>query len=327
MMTHAENSKSSSIANTKASASPESMARAVEIKPRHMSFPFGEVKDKFFFGGNSLLTVFAGALSSTFPPGEAEFIESVRNYRDQVKDETLLKQIKGFIGQEGHHSHQHKQANLALQRLGIDAVRLEKHLERDIQKHIKRKSVTPKFRLAMTVGMEHLTAIMAEHVLTTPEALAPLNETVQELLYWHAVEEIEHKAVAFDVYMLCENDQKYLRRVLRLVTVLFSVRIACYMIGLLFWARKMPSWKDVKGFWSFMFNKKIGLIPGIRSNYKDYFNEGFHPWDHDNQHLVDMWKEKLYRPEHDIGLQRANAKSEKQETEMLKESTGEGLPA
>ena len=249
-------------------------------------------------------------LAEIFPPGESEFIESVRNYRDQVTDETLKQQIKGFIGQEGHHSHQHKQANIALTELGIDAVRLERHLERDLKKYTARKYVTPKFRLAMTVGMEHLTAIMAEHVLTTPESLGPLNETVQELLYWHAVEEIEHKAVAFDVFMLCENDQKYLRRVLRLVSFLFTVRIACYMVALLFWARKMPSWKDIKGFGSFMFNKKTGLIPGIRSNYKDYFKEGFHPWDHANQELVDMWKEKMYRPEHDVGLQRAKAKAE-----------------
>ena len=292
-------------------SAPQALGGKLKIKPRHMSFPFNEVKEKFFFGGNSLLTVFAGALSSTFPPGESEFIESVRNYRDQVTDETLKQQIKGFIGQEGHHSHQHKQANIALTELGIDAVRLEKHLERDLKKYTARKYVTPKFRLAMTVGMEHLTAIMAEHVLTTPESLDPLNETVQELLYWHAVEEIEHKAVAFDVFMLCENDQKYLRRVLRLVSFLFTVRIACYMVALLFWARKMPSWKDIKGFGSFMFNKKTGLIPGIRSNYKDYFKEGFHPWDHANQALVDMWKEKMYRPEHDVGLQRAKAKAEK----------------
>ena len=316
--------------NTHTSSS-HALGGNVEIKPRHMSFPFSDVKEKFFFGGNSLLTVFAGALSSTFPPGEAEFIESVRNYRDQVTDETLKQQIKGFIGQEGHHSHQHKQANIALTELGIDAVRLEKDLEKDLKKYMKRKHATPKFRLAMTVGMEHLTAIMAEHVLTTPEALGPLNETVQELLYWHAVEEIEHKAVAFDVFMLCENDQKYLRRVLRLVTVLFSIRIACYMAALLFWARKMPSWKDVKGFSAFMFGKKFGLIPSIRNNYRDYFKEGFHPWDHANQELVDMWKEKMYRPEHDLGLQRANAKAEKQAADALKQEgqqdLNDGLPA
>jgi len=93
------------------------------------------------------------------------------------------------------------------------------------------------------------------------------------------------------------------------VNVLFTVRISFYMVALLIWARKMPSWADVKGFGSFMFGKR-GLVRQIRKPYKDYFKEGFHPWDHDNQHLIDMWKEKMYRPEHDLGVQRKKAKQE-----------------
>ena len=108
----------------------------VDIKPRRMSFPFKDIKDRFFYKGNSVISAFGAALSSTFPPGEAEFIASVRLYRDKVKDEKLQQQIRGFIGQEGHHSHQHKQANLVLKELGIDAVRLEKHLEKDTSKYI-----------------------------------------------------------------------------------------------------------------------------------------------------------------------------------------------
>ena len=111
----------------------------VDIKPRRMSFPFETVKQRFFFKNNSVISAFAAALSSTFPPGESEFIASVRLYRDRVTDEKLKQQIRGFIGQEGHHSHQHKRANEALKELGLDAVRLEKHLEKDIKKfHIQK---------------------------------------------------------------------------------------------------------------------------------------------------------------------------------------------
>ena len=275
----------------------------VDIKPRRMSFPFETVKNRFFYKGNSVISVFGAALSSTFPPGESEFIASVRLYRDKVKDEKLLEQIRGFIGQEGHHSHQHKRANEALRELGLDAVRLEKHLEKDIKKYISRKHATPKFRLAMTVGMEHITAIMAEFVLNNPDVLEPMEDSVKELLYWHAVEEIEHKAVAFDVFMSIENDQKYLRRVFRLVTALFSIRIFFYMLALLWWSRTMPSWKEIKGFYRFLWGKR-GVITNIRQPYRDYFKEGFHPWDHDNQQLVDKWKQEFYRPEHDLGAQK-----------------------
>lgn len=264
----------------------------VEIKPRRMNFPFSNIKDRFFFAGNSLLSVFFGALSSTFPPGEAEFIASVRQYRDRITDPLLKEQIRGFIGQEGHHSHQHKLINEALRDLGIDAIKLEKHLERDLQRFTKRKYATPKFRLAMTVGMEHMTAIMAEFVLKNPQVLAPLEESVKDLLYWHAVEEIEHKAVAFDVYMQMEGDRKYLRRVLKLANFMFNVRIALYMVALLWWARKFPSWSDIKGFRKFMVGDK-GLLTNIRQPYRDFFKEDFHPWDHDNRDLIDKWQNEL----------------------------------
>jgi predicted metal-dependent hydrolase len=264
----------------------------VDIKPRKMDFPFRSIKSPFVFAGNSLLTVFFGALSATFPPGEAEFIASVRNYRDQITDPLLKEQIRGFIGQEGHHSHQHKKANEVLRELGIDAVRLEKHLEKDIKRLTSRRFATPKLRLAMTVGMEHMTAIMAEFVLKNPEILEPMEESVRDLLYWHAVEEIEHKAVAFDVYMQTEGDQKYLRKVLRVLIWMFSIRISLYMVALLWWSRRMPRWSDFKGFREFMYGAK-GLITGIRQPYRDYFKEGFHPWDHDNRDLIEKWQTQL----------------------------------
>lgn len=273
----------------------------VEVKPRHMSFPFSKVKTTFFFKNNALLSTFFTALSSTFPAGEAEFIESVRLYRDKVSDKTLLTQIKGFIGQEGHHSHQHKRINEHLKSLGLDAVKLENHLERDIKRMVSNgRRSNPKVRLAITVAMEHLTAIMAEHMLTNPEVLDSLDSSIQDLLYWHAVEEIEHKAVAFDVYKECEGSEKTLHGAMRIGTVMFVARLSAYMVALLWWTRTVPSLKDIRGFYSFMFGKK-GLISGIRKPYMEFFRPGFHPWDRDDSHLIEKWKKQLYKPEHDKG--------------------------
>ena len=43
------------------------------------------------------------ALSTTFPDGERFFIDSVRNFQDQIKDPKLQKDIRAFIGQEANH--------------------------------------------------------------------------------------------------------------------------------------------------------------------------------------------------------------------------------
>src|SRR5204863_3376258 len=58
-----------------------------------------------------------------------------------------------------------------------------------------------KANLAFTASLEHYTATLAETLLTDPDARAEIgHDGVRHLLMWHALEEAEHKAVAFDVY-------------------------------------------------------------------------------------------------------------------------------
>src|SRR6202011_5293168 len=57
---------------------------------------------------------------------------------------------------------------------------------------------SPELRLAVTVALEHYTAIMAENVFRDG-SLEQAHPTMRALLLWHAAEEIEHRAVAFDV--------------------------------------------------------------------------------------------------------------------------------
>lgn len=271
----------------------------ITVAPRRMQFPFAEMQQQDYFDNNPLKSAFVAALSSTFPPGEAEFIASVRNYRDQVDDPELQQQIRGFIGQEGHHSHQHKQVNEALRDLGYDAVRLESHLDKDIKRFRKHKRFTDRMRLALTVGMEHITAIMAAEILSNNSHFDGMAEPVQKLLLWHAVEEVEHKAVAFDVFMRCDGDQAYLRKIMKMATAMFAIRISLYTLALLWWGRRLPRWRHITGFYRFLWGK-TGLLTAIKADYKDYFREGFHPWDHDNRDLVERWQQEHYQPEHDL---------------------------
>ena len=63
------------------------------------------------------------------------------------------------------------------------------------------ENLSPLARLAATVALEHLTAILAAALLDGRSgSLAGADPRVAELWRWHAVEETEHKSVAFDVY-------------------------------------------------------------------------------------------------------------------------------
>src|SRR5207244_3358365 len=58
----------------------------------------------------------------------------------------------------------------------------------------------PKGHLAVTIALEHFTAIMADAMLTNDGVLEGADPRMAALWRWHAIEETEHKAVAFDVY-------------------------------------------------------------------------------------------------------------------------------
>lgn len=261
-----------------------------------MNFPYQEMAKRDFFDDNCLKSAYIAALSATFPAGEGEFIKSVRMFQDKTKDPELKQQIRGFIGQEAHHSLQHKQFNEALRDKGYDVPRLEKVFEKDLEWSIKGRS--SKERLAFTVVVEHMTAILAYDFLTKPERLEGMDEAIRPLMLWHAVEELEHKSVAFDLYMEVIGDRELLFRSMKIARVLLPYRFMKYTVKLLFWHKKRPSWREIKGFWKFAYGKG-GLLRSLAKPLNDFFRNDFHPWDHDDSYLIEEWKAKDYKPEFD----------------------------
>ncbi len=266
----------------------------LEIKPRHMDFPFGSLKKVKFFDNNIYKSAFMVGMSAGFPVGEGEFLASVRNYRDQVTSPNLKKQVKGFIGQEGHHSHQHIKINEELDRLGYNTKKIDRSFRKTNEKYIVPRS--NKFRLAHTVCYEHLTGIMGEFALDQPKLLEGMEDPFKDLMLWHCVEEVEHKSVAYDVYMETVGDLKYLHRVMMLTITLLSFRLTKYMFSMAFTSKNWASLKDLSGFISWMFGKG-GMWRSLRKPFMEFFKEGFHPWADGGLEFIEKWERELARPE------------------------------
>lgn len=152
---------------------------------------------KHWFGGNGLATHIANGVNLLFPAGERFFVRSVNYYKDRITDPTLKEQMRGFFGQEGRHAKEHDQAARLLQEQGFDVdsfLRFYEALAYDVIE----KAAPPELRLATTAACEHFTAILAENALRT-RILEDADPRMMALLLWHAAEEIEHRAVAFDV--------------------------------------------------------------------------------------------------------------------------------
>jgi predicted metal-dependent hydrolase len=120
----------------------------------------------------------------------------VHHYLDQIPP-ALASQVKVFFAQEGRHAQAHERLFQTLRAQGYDVDSILEPYERIAFDYVE-KALPPALRLSVTAAAEHFTALMAEDALTLG-LLVKADPEVRRLLEWHAVEELEHKAVAFDV--------------------------------------------------------------------------------------------------------------------------------
>lgn len=259
------------------------------IAQRDIHFGIESCDMRRWCNDNVCRTHLFNANSMMFPEGEKFFIESVRHFRDQITDPKLQEDVKGFIGQEAMHGREHRVYNAQLGKAGYDVDRLERRTI--AQLNFTRKILPPKGRLAVTIALEHFTAIMADALLTDDRVLENSDPRMAALWRWHAIEETEHKAVAFDVYKtVAPGLIGYLRRcfIMLNTTVLFWTHT---LLNYFYFTRR-----DGIGFWkaAWLFFKYGFINPGplrrIQIPWLAYFLPGFHPWKHDNRQHVERWK-------------------------------------
>lgn len=181
------------------------------IVPRDLDVDFTGVP-RHWLANSAAATAVSNGVSMLFPHGERFFVRSVKAFLDRIEDPELRAQIKAFFGQEGRHAAAHDDFNAILRAQGYEVDRFlasYKRLASWLECH------TPaKLNLAVTAAAEHFTAIMAKGAFEQ-SMLDEADPRMRALLAWHAAEEIEHKAVAFDV--LQAIDPSYALRIAGLV--------------------------------------------------------------------------------------------------------------
>jgi predicted metal-dependent hydrolase len=261
------------------------------IKPRRMQFNTDDMKmAQFAIENNSLISTFFYSLSAMFPEGERFFIHSVRHYQKSVTDPKILADIRGFIGQEAHHGRCHEELNDAIEKLGIPMTMVSDNMTARVE--MLKNRFDPARQLALTVAMEHFTASLAEFILENPEVLDQAPETFRQMMLWHSVEEIEHKAVAFDLFRQQVNDEWMRRRVMVIAMLSLFTRIAIFQVRILWKTKHLPSISEWLGAARFFWGKK-GILRANALGVKKFFQRDFHPNDIDQSALIDGWEERF----------------------------------
>lgn len=273
------------------------------IATRRISFTFdgGSRSRRHFVANDIAMSHLVALLSGFFPSGEEFFIHSVRRYREQIVDPQLKKQVAGFIGQETTHGLHHRSLNVELGRMGYWATRAIDRLGTKMVKRFERhRDHLPdgiaRFALASTAGVEHLTAVLGAQVLSTPWVQQQLTDPeVRAMLNWHAIEEMEHKAVAFDVYRYVGGTERM--RTTAMATVLFLFLTRTIVLLLSIWSDTWAWRHPVKTVGSIAALPRQPLFHGVLPQIRDYFRTGFHPDDIDHSELLERWREEYFGSE------------------------------
>lgn len=267
----------------------------ITIQPRDLRFDMTDADDgRPWLDGNPVATAVYNAMSLTFPDGERMFMDAVKAYRGQVSGK-LAEDVKDFITQEAIHSREHHLLN--------NKIDPEKYPIAEINAAIMEKinfarAGGPMRMLIGTICLEHFTAMMADLMFDADIDGVPIFSktapALERLWRWHAMEETEHKAVAYDVFLEVTKDWSPLKRYFRrnlsmlLITKHFTTNIATYA-AMLLEADGYPRAEADRAVKQFLW-KKPSLFGRGWKVWLSWFKPGFHPWDHDNRHAMDDWK-------------------------------------
>jgi hypothetical protein len=265
-----------------------------KVPTRRMDFEesMRELPKHFAQDGDLIASHVIVALSSVFPDGEDYFVRSVRHYRDQVSDPALKRQVGGFIGQEAVHGREHRVFNDRLDELGYPTKEYEAVTRFGLK--IREKLLPAKSNLAATAALEHFTATLAELVLTNEEIRDLMGaDAVRDLFVWHALEESEHKAVAFDVYKAVGGGERL--RVFTMNFFRYGFVLGMGLAVVLSLLRDRATYRrgNLRQSWKRVKASPI-MDPAIWRQLKDYNRPDFHPDDSDTTELVETWQAALF---------------------------------
>ncbi len=256
------------------------------INVRDRRFGRDEVPLRWWLGGDPVATAWHIALSATFPRGEALFIEAVKAHREGVPD-SLAREIRAFVKQEINHTREHLAFNRSAEQAGYDLSRIDERVAALIGDVLAKPPIV---WLGITIALEHFTAMFAHEFLTHPEHFQGGEREQVELWRWHAAEEIEHKGVAYDVWLHATKDwSRWKRWKVKSLLMLHITRsfVANRSKDALDLLRQdgITGWRAKWKLLAYLFGRP-GILRRVFPAWLSYFMPGFHPWQQDDRPLI-----------------------------------------
>lgn len=256
------------------------------ITARDLRFGRAGRPARWWLNGDPIATAWHNALSATFPRGEAFFIEAVKAHREGA-DDKLAADIRAFIAQEVNHTREHIAFNRLASEAGYGLSGIDQRVADLLALTRGRPAI---LNLATTIVLEHFTAMLAQYLLAHPARYAGSDPATLALWRWHAIEELEHKGVAYDTWLFATRDWSRWRRwrlkslMMLAITRLFIANRIADTLDLLAQDGLTGPRARLRVLWWLL--GWPGMLTRIFPHWLRFFLPGFHPWNRDVRALI-----------------------------------------
>jgi len=257
---------------------------------RDQRFDRDAIVPRLWHSGDPVATAWYNSVSASLPRGEAFFIDTLREYRDEVPVR-LAREIRTFCTQEVNHTREH----LAFNRLVADHGYNVESIDQGIQAMLSLTDGRPReFNLAATMVLEHFAAMIGRELLRDPIYLEGAHPVAADLWRWHATEEVEHKGLSFDVWLHATRNWSDAKRYRTKALVALLITRKYYRnrvrdaLGLME-QDGIPRWKARFKLAWYLWGTP-GMMRRMFGAWAAILKPGFHPWDHDDRALMGLEK-------------------------------------
>jgi len=265
---------------------PAAGGKTPAITVRDRRFGRGRHPHRWWLNGDPIATAWFNALSATFPRGETLFVDAVKAFREEAPPQ-LAAEIRAFVKQEVNHTREHLAFNRAAEAAGYDLSAIDIRVERLIGDVYARPKIA---WLAVTMALEHFTAMFAHEFLGHPQHFVGAEIEQAELWRWHAVEELEHKGVAYDTWLHATRGWSRWKRwkvkaLSMLVITRRFVRNRFVDASDLLAQDGISGWRATGPLVWYLVGRP-GILRRVLPAWCAYFLPGFHPWKRDDRALI-----------------------------------------
>ena len=190
------------------------------------------------------------------------------------------------------HGREHRVFNDRLAELGYPTKKYERFTKAGLR--FRERILPPISNLAATAALEHFTATLAELVLTNEEIRDLMGaDAVRDLFVWHALEESEHKAVAFDVYKAVGGGERLRVWTMNFFRFGFVFGMGLAVVLSLLGDRSTYRKGNLRRSWRRLRPHRSPTRPSGPSSRTTTVPD-FHPDDSDTTELVESWRARLF---------------------------------